>query len=100
MYLTAISWNVIIGVRKLCGFTSKRAIEPELSTATGSVMLTGSIPLGPLRTMTGAWGQFWNTGGSLSRGQEEMKRRINYFKREKPLNFYIVSNFEEIPMQK
>lgn len=40
---------------------------PLLSTGTGSVMFTGSIPLGPRRTTIGCVGQFWKTGGSLSK---------------------------------
>jgi hypothetical protein len=40
---------------------------PLLSTAIGSVKFTGSKPCGPFCTITGCCGQFWNTGGSLSR---------------------------------
>lgn len=52
-YLTAMSLKVVRGVRNPCGLTSKRAIDPLLSIAIGSVRLTGSMPLGPLRTMIG-----------------------------------------------
>lgn len=57
-----------MGVLKFCGFTSKRAILPELSTAVGSVKLTGKIPpLASFWTTIGCCGQFWKTGVSLSK---------------------------------
>jgi hypothetical protein len=56
-----------MGVLKLAGFTSRRAMLPELSTAVGSVKLTGRRPpFASFCTMMGCCGQFWKTGVSLS----------------------------------
>lgn len=67
MYLTTASSKTYVGVLKFCGLTSNLAILPELSTAVGSVKLTGKIPpFASFCTIIGCCGQFWNTGVSLS----------------------------------